>query len=323
MDRPMSSAEHLEISQEARTLYLRLAAGDPSVPTDGPAVEQLLNLGLARLDPASPPSVTLVDPRYVGAQWEAAFHAYATAMLEQAAAVPDLLRDLSKAYDQRADDPGAGVLECIRGSEAINSRMGQILASAAEELLVCQPGRARRVELIQEARERDLGTLRRGVTMRTIYHDDVRASAPMHGWVRDMAEAGAETRTLAEAFQRMIIIDRRTAVIPGDSILTDSQSAVAYIVHDRGVAGFLAGAFERDWSRARPWDGKPQHPKLTDRHLIVLRELEAETSMEAIATQLGVSLRTVNNLIAEIRVAFGVRTPFGMACAWKAYQDAN
>ncbi|MEV8324487.1 hypothetical protein [Kitasatospora sp. NPDC056731] len=311
-----------EISRDARDVYVRfVATGEPIREEDGGARSELLNLGLLRDDPVN--GVTAVDPSYVGAQWEASFHTWAAGMLTEAAAIPDVLRDFRDAFDNRATDARAGVMELLRGSAAINARLGQVLAGCAQELLVCQPGGERRREILAETKDRDLGVLRRGVIMRTLYHANARSGSAAHEWVREMTAAGAEIRTLSEPFQRMIVIDRQIAVIPGDTILATSKDALAYIVHDRGVAGFLAEIFERDWARAETWAGETSHGKLTDRHEHILRELAQERDYEAIGKQLGVSKRTVALLVAEIKEIYGVETLFGLACAWRDEQSSR
>ncbi|MFJ5923832.1 LuxR C-terminal-related transcriptional regulator [Kitasatospora sp. NPDC092948] len=306
----------IDISPEARALYTRVAAGEPISDEDQGAAWQLLNRGLLREDPGR--GLALVDPGYVGARWEAEYHGQAAALLAQAATVSDLLADLRQAYDGRSVDPRAGLVDLVRGSTAINARIGQLLDGCTTELLVCQPGGARSRETLEETKGRDIETIQRGVAVRTLYHADARTGEATELWVAEMTKAGAEIRTLAEPFQRMILIDRSMAVIPGNSILTTSREAVAYVVNDPGVTGFLAANFERDWSRAAPWTGLEEQSMLTPRHEQILRALEQEQSYEAIGKQMKVSSRTVAMQVAEMKEILGVDTLFGLACKWRA-----
>lgn len=305
------------VSEEARELFGRMAAtGEQPAADEAGAVNLLINLGLIRQDPAE--GFILVDPQYVGARWEGALYTQAAALLEQAATVSEALRDLRHAFDHRNAD-SAGLIEYHRGSDAINWRLGQVLAGCSGELLVCQPGGPRRPEILQETAGRDLATLSRGVKMHTIYHEHARSGPAMDDWVGSMSAAGAEFRTLDERFERMIIIDRRIAVVPGDDILTTSADAVAYIVNDSGVARFLARQFERDWSRATLWSAPaPEEVALSGRQLAVLRALAAGDSQQQIARRLGVSQRTMAETIAELKDLYGATTLFQLACSWKS-----
>ena len=67
--------------------------------------------------------------------------------------------------------------------------------------------------------------LERGITMRTLYQHSARRSSITHKYVAAVTARGAEVRTLDEFFNRMIVIDRRVAVIPdGDS--SPSRSSI-------------------------------------------------------------------------------------------------
>ncbi|GAA0705638.1 helix-turn-helix transcriptional regulator [Kitasatospora atroaurantiaca] len=313
---PTVPPPHAVISDEARELYARMATTGTQ-PSDGDeeAVRLLRNLGLIRDDPAQ--GFVLVDPQYVGARWEASLFSGAAAMLEQASAVSEALRPLRYSFDHRAAET-AGLIEYYRGSEAINWRLEQILGGCGSELLVCQPGGPRRPEIIREAVGRDLAALRRGVTMHTLYHEHARTGAAMDDFVDVMTAAGAEIRTLDEHFERMIIIDRRIAVIPGDGILTDSAETVAYVVNDPGVAGFVARKFEQDWKRATPWGDVGNCPaRLDGRKVAILRGLAAGESQQQIARRLEIRPRAMAEAIAELKALFDAQTLFELACRWK------
>lgn len=301
------------VSAEAESLYTRIvsAAHQPE-ECDQPAVRQLLNLGLLR---EVSYGYVAVDPSYVSARWQASFHEQAAAMLTNAAQVGEELSGLSRAYESRTVD--AGLIEYLRGSDTINARLAQVLAGSTEELLFCQPGGVRRPEVLDETSQRDLAAVSRGVKMRTLYHEMARAGENMNPWVEVMTSAGAEIRTLNEPFQRMFIIDRRIAVVPGNTILTTSSEAVAYLVNDPGVAGFLAAQFERDWDRAEQWTGSVRAGALTSRQELILRCLAVGDAHMTIARKLGIGQRKQAEAIAELKIHFGVETLFELACAWK------
>jgi DNA-binding NarL/FixJ family response regulator len=142
----------------------------------------------------------------------------------------------------------------------------------------------------------------------------------MGAWVGRMSAEGARFRTLDEEFQRMVIIDRQIAIIPGDSILIDAAEAVAYVVNDPGVAAFLARIFERDWERANVWDEPAGGISLTPRQRAILKGLSKGKTLQQLAPQLGIKQRAMGEAIAELKVLFKAKTLFDLACRWKDTQ---
>ncbi|MFC9331427.1 LuxR C-terminal-related transcriptional regulator [Kitasatospora sp. NPDC057015] len=316
------SAPRVEIDPTARDLYMRLAStGRQPTGDDQEALWVLLDLGLVRKD--ADLGHVLVDPGFVGARWEASLYSSAAAVMHQAAEVRTALDELRTAFHARRDSQAAGVLEFLRGSRTINARLDQIIGTCKEEFLVCQPSRSRTRDALDESRSRDLNLVRTGVSVRHLYHAEARSGTALQDWVSQMTEHGAEVRTLDEDFQRMMIIDRTTAVIPGDSILTASESATAYVVKDPGVASFLAEVFCRDWARADPWHRTGPTGLLTDREDLILRHLAADKSYEAIARSLGVTQRTVASDVALIKEKLQAGSLFSMALAWKGLLDTS
>jgi sugar-specific transcriptional regulator TrmB len=294
------------ISNESAEAYGRVLAGEPVDDVSPEALGRLLNLGLLR-DGADGP--VPVDPSYVSARWRAD-------LLNGVTAIADALRPLAQAYDNR---PGReGLIEYLQGSDAINARLSQVMGAASSELLFCQPGGVRKPEILEETNDRDLGALRRGVRTRTLYREEARSGENMGKWVKKMQDAGAEFRTLDEGFPRFFVIDRKVAVIPGNDILTTSSRTDAYMVHDPGVAAFLAGQFERDWNRAEPWTRPEPSGPLTRREIRVLKALEAGASQPAIAKKLDIGERAVAEVIAGLKEHYGVKTLFALGVAWKA-----
>ena len=71
--------------------------------------------------------------------------------------------------------------------------------------------------ILQQAVDRDLRTIERGVHMRTLYQHTARRSKATRDYVNLMLAHGAQVRTLDEFFNRLIVIDRRLAIIPGEA----------------------------------------------------------------------------------------------------------
>ncbi|MFB7677049.1 LuxR C-terminal-related transcriptional regulator [Kitasatospora purpeofusca] len=316
------SRPRVEIDPDARDLYMRIASTGEQ-PTDGDrdALWVLLDLGLVRKDTKL--GYVLIDPTFVGTRWEASLYSSAATLMDQASDVRSALDDLRVAFHTRRESQASGVLEYLRGSSAINARLDQILGACKEELLVCQPTKRRPQDVLDVSRDRDIALARAGISSKHLYHTEARAGSALHNWVDQMTEYGAEVRTLDETFQRMMIIDRTTAVIPGDLILTASENATAYVVKDPGVASFLAEIFCRDWERAEPWYREDQTDLLTDREHLILRGLAADRNYESIARAIGVTPRTIAGDVALIKEKLGADTLFSLAVAWKELLDKS
>ena len=79
--------------------------------------------------------------------------------------------------------------------------------------------------------------------MRTIYQHAARRAAATHQYVAAVTPLGAEVRTLDEFFNRLIVVDRRIALIPGLSGRPGDPGTVWSWT-------YLVDIFERAWSAA-------------------------------------------------------------------------
>lgn len=306
------------VSPEAVDLYGRVAAGGTPLPADAAALSQLVNLQLLRNEPQTG-QYAAADPAYIGARLLAAFHDEAAKQLKRAAEFGDCFDGLKAAYAGRPSHDG-GTVEYLQGAPVINARLGPVLASCRDELLAAQPGGPRRPEILATVRKRDLANLQRGIRMRTLYSEDARGGRGMHKWVGEMTAAGAEIRTTDHDYPRMIIIDRRVAVIPGADDLT------ARIIHDAGVAGFLADhLFGSYWAQARPWVGVPDPQQFLDRERQerVMALMDDGMTLAQIAERLQISQRRLATIVAELKVAYGVTSLFQLGSRWRAARQSE
>ena len=132
--------------------------------------------------------------------------------------------------------------------QAIGIFISGAVAEAEEELLTAQPQAGRERASLQQAAARDKAALDRGVRMRTLYQHSARRHTMTRDYVAQVTALGAEVRTLDEFFNRMIVIDRRLAIIPGPT-----GDDVAIAVQEPALVAYLVDVFERAWERARPF----------------------------------------------------------------------
>ena len=119
---------------------------------------------------------------------------------------------------------------------------------------------------------------------------------------------GAEIRTQPTLPNRMIIYDRRFAMLP---INPDDSSVGALLLHGAGVVTALCELFEQTWSSAQTLgDRQRETPQLTPQEQAVLRLLAQGCTDEVIARRLGISVRTGRRITASLMIRLDARSRF-------------
>ena len=125
-------------------------------------------------------------------------------------------------------------------------------------------------------------------------------------------EHGAQVRTLDEFFNRLIVIDRRLAIIPGDA------PEVALAIHEPGIVSYLADIFDRSWERARDYEERGEASEsdiAAEVRQLTVRMLTEGHSDPASAKRVGVSTRTYASYVAALKEEYGVETRFQLGYA--------
>ncbi|GLW68759.1 hypothetical protein Kpho02_10580 [Kitasatospora phosalacinea] len=279
-----------------------------AVEQDPTGVLRLMELGLLVHD-AAEQVLTAVNPRAVSDRISAELRAEGTRMLLRAEEMPTLLEDLTHAYDatpRRADR--SSVVQHVDRTEQIRHRVLQLASEAYEEELSLHPGGAGPADLLEQALDRTRRFLERGGSIRTVYEPTALLDEPTVRWAERVTGWGGRFRTLSEPFSRMLIFDRRVAVVPASA---DNSSAA--FIEDPAVVSFLVAAFERDWERAEriQW-GSAEHEgeSVVPVHEQVGRLLAQGLTQKTIASRLGLGERTVAAHISRLRELHDAETLF-------------
>jgi sugar-specific transcriptional regulator TrmB len=277
---------------------------------DQTAFAFLVDLGLLALDPGSGTYLP-VDPAIVQSRIVAPMGQRAAELLAESTSWATTFAELGLAFRRTAstDQP---VVE-LRGVPNINRFLTAVVGDAETELLTAQPDGARSAEALESALDRDKRALVRGVKIRTLYQHSARRSLVTREYVDAVTRLGAEVRTLDEFFQRLIVVDRRIAIVPG-SAGTD----VAVVIHDQNLVAYLADIFERFWERAHAFNDRETSTEreiAEDVHNMTVRMLVEGHSDNASAKRVGVSTRTYAGYIASLKAEFGVETRFQLGYA--------
>jgi sugar-specific transcriptional regulator TrmB len=286
-----------------------LKESDPRIQDEGElrqALDLLMSLNLLVHDKDNAIYVP-VDPTTVQSHVVTPMSQRAAEMLDESSEWARVFAGLSHTWRR---SPGAvrGPINEFQGP-AIQTFINGAVAEAETELLTAQPQTGRELPSagLKAAAERDKAALDRGVRMRTLYQHSARRHALTRDYVAEVSARGAEVRTLDEFFNRMIVIDRRLAIIPGHT----DNTAIA--VQEPALVAYLADVFERAWERARPFTNTERsmmNDIAREQRAMTIRMLIEGHSDPVSAKRLGVSARTFAGYVADLKTEYEADTRF-------------
>ncbi|WP_190019744.1 helix-turn-helix transcriptional regulator [Streptomyces hiroshimensis] len=218
----------------------------------------------------------------------------------------------------RYDDlyPGGEIGEYVIGPDAVLDRLRKLAERTTTEWLAFVPDGAQSVTSLETTYSLELQVRRRGVAARTVYtasiRNDVTASRQRAGTAGRASwwdEFGDRVRTAPSLPVHMVVIDRSVAVLPVDP--RDPWSSVV-LISAPGVLAALLALFERVWESAVPL-GRPTPPDehgLSPQEKELLGLLSQGLTDDVIRRRLGVSLRTVRRMAADLFARLGANSRF-------------
>ncbi|MFC8273113.1 LuxR C-terminal-related transcriptional regulator [Streptomyces sp. NPDC057271] len=203
---------------------------------------------------------------------------------------------------------GPGVEQLI-GLDRIRDRLAALTREVREEVLGLNTDGAQTVDAMEASRPLDQELLDRGVRMRTVYLDSVRNDEPTLAYADWLTTRGAQVRTAPMLPTRMIVVDRRTAVIPLTS--QDTTAGALFLTSD-GLVTALCALFETIWATAQALGSGTASDAhgLTPQQNATLQLLAAGHTDDAIAKRLGVSSRTARRIATDLMDRLGARSRF-------------
>lgn len=296
-----------------------LDAEDPRVAPEGEfheAFELLVALGLLHHDGGRAERQHGVngrtrwmpdDPGTAQAHVIAPLSLEGTRLLQESSQWARDFAELAKVW-RRGPQASSGPFTYLRG-EAIGSYIAALTAEASEEILTAQPQTGRDLGVgLKQSYAKEQALLDRGVRVLTLYQHAARRSTTTQKYVAGLIRLGAEVRTLDEFFHRLIVIDRRVALIP-----TPDDLGVAVAVREPTVVAYLIDVFQRSWERARPFTSAgediAQHVADEQRAMTIRMLVEGHPDPSA-AKRLGVSARTYAAYVADLKAEFEADTRF-------------
>ncbi|MFE0046665.1 helix-turn-helix domain-containing protein [Streptomyces albireticuli] len=190
----------------------------------------------------------------------------------------------------------------IHGERVIGSTLAHAVRSCRTELMTVQPG-GRRLAYDLDG----LDHLRGGVRHRALFQHAARSHSATLRHIGELAGAGAEVRTLGHVIDRLVVVDRTVAYVPGAA--GDDGRTSALEIRQPDLVAFLAQVFDDAWERATPVapdTSRAPEPAVTDDlRRATARLLVAGHTDEAIARRLGISRRTVAGRVARLSAELG------------------
>ncbi len=233
-----------------------------------------------------------------------------------------------QAATRRAREPEQ-MVEVVNGEEVERHIFGQIHGTAQEEIvsLVRPP---MRISKLGESAERDQHVQReaqeRGVRYRTIVDSAFMSLPGAMARIRYDMEAGEKVRVVSELPVKMMVTDRRIAIVP---LELHQSGGPALLVRSSALLETLYSLFEILWARATPIPLILQKKSgvlvsesdLAENMRDLISALAAGLNDKNAAAQLELAPRTYDRRIKELMSALDARTRFqaGWLAAIKFY----
>ncbi|MFC4906709.1 hypothetical protein [Actinomadura gamaensis] len=212
----------------------------------------------------------------------------------------------------------SGLIDVVQGQRQVAERFRLLQMGAESEVLAFVKAPATAVSAAENTAEQQ--ALARGVRYRVVAE---RAALEEQGGLQAALATipdGERVRLVGEVPLKLIIVDRRSAFLP---ILATPgpDGAGAVVVHRSALLDALLALFEAEWMRATPvrTEGDPETAAdgpLDETDARLLELLLAGYTDDAVAKQLGISLRTVQRRVAALMGLARVQTR--MQLGWHA-----
>ncbi|MFD3326984.1 helix-turn-helix transcriptional regulator [Streptomyces sp. NPDC058701] len=220
--------------------------------------------------------------------------------LQQVTQSRHLIADLRAEQGAKSTVPqGVERLEVL---SEIRNRIDDLAFFAREEILSVEPYTALTADNIAHSRPLDTRCLRRGVRVCSVVRREVLDHPPTVAYLRELTAQGALIRVAEDLSERILVYDRRTALVPVDPADT---SRGALVTQQAGLVSNILALFEKIWDQAVDLSqlidagaASPDVPSEIERR--VLEELCRVGKDETGARNLDISVRTYRRHVADV-----------------------
>ncbi|HWH00129.1 MAG TPA: hypothetical protein VNV66_12595 [Pilimelia sp.] len=150
------------------------------------------------------------------------------------------------------------------------------------------------------------------VRPRVLLPHTVRYNAGSLHRLEQLAETGAQIRTVDEVVAPIVVVDRSVAILSDRDVPADAPAG-AVLVQERSTVSYLYGALDYLWNRALPFETRSRDTEAghyDDLKQSILHLLGEGMKDEVVARKLGMSVRSCRRHIAEVMESLGAASRF-------------
>lgn len=199
-------------------------------------------------------------------------------------------------------------VEYLVGIGAIRARLETLSAGVGSEVMNFSPTKQTPAD-IEAGKEATMRYVGSGVKSRSIYLHSVLRHPPTVEYMEWLVRHGFEIRTTPALPSRMVIFDRKIAVLPMSS---DDSREGAVALYGRATVTAFCSLFDWIWERAVPVDlqmGKRDEVSVALEMEAIWLLAQGYTD-ETVAKRLGVSPRTSRRIVESMMRRLGARSRF-------------
>ncbi|MER7751510.1 LuxR family transcriptional regulator [Kitasatospora sp. NPDC097643] len=210
--------------------------------------------------------------------------------------------------EHRKGERGLGV-EQLEGVDQIRLRLEELSHSCTSEIMGFATGGGQSPAARKASQAADRAVFERGVQMRSVYLESAANDGGTIAHLEWLVEMGGRVRIAPSLPMRLVIFDRKAAVVPTDP---DDSSVGALVLSGPGLVSALCALFEHVWESATPFGAETAGGRegLNSQARAVLSLLAQGHTDEVVARKLGVSVRTSRRITAELMSWLGGRSRF-------------
>lgn len=166
----------------------------------------------------------------------------------------------------------------------------------SEKVLIAQPGQGSTADVQEENVRKDLELLGIGVERRTLYDISIRDHVPTRKAVAAITAGGGQFGALPRVPLRMLIFDRKLALVARQ---LNHDDKAALVVRDPHLIHIFTQLFDFAWELSEPFLlDQPTPSPLNGTQQAILKALALGYSDDVIARRLDISVRTCRRHIA-------------------------
>jgi sugar-specific transcriptional regulator TrmB/DNA-binding CsgD family transcriptional regulator len=271
------------------------------------ALDRLAAAGLAVPMPEAPHRIIPVDPQRSFGPLLARRQAEVAARQQELARTQEAVLTLVAAFSTREPHSPPAPPRFCTGVAEVCEQIEALLLAAQVSVVCVLPSASWDLALTVRSDPVEQA-LDRGVTVRVLYPDAVRTDPAALGQAKWLLAAGGVVRVGSALPPALIIVDGRVVLVPADG-----EVPTALVVYNRPMTRALGTLFDLAWQDAYPVQAAPAPDPstgLSNSERCLLRLLGKGMTDASAARQLGVSLRTVRRMMAEIMARLGARSRF-------------